>query len=72
MLGEGLSGMLSIWLSCVCTDWKCVLNICLVSGVVINVSVLSFNDVIVLVSCLCILKNLKSFFCYFLHCLQGR
>jgi len=68
MLGKGLCGMLGIWSSsCVYTDWKCVLSICaLCSGVVIRVLVLSFNDVIVLVSCLRVLKNLKKFLLLFL------
>ncbi len=71
MLGKGLCGKLGIWSSsCVYTDWKCVLNICvLCSGVVMRVCVLSFNDVIVLVSSLRVFKNLKKV-CYFLHCLR--
>ncbi len=68
MLGKGLCGMLGIWSSsCVYTDWECVLSICaLYSGVVVRLLMLSFNDVIVLVSCLRVLKNLKKFILLFL------
>ncbi len=59
MLWKGLCGMLGVWSSsCVYTDWECALSICaLCSEVVVRVLVLSFRDVIVLVSCLRVLKD---------------
>ena len=68
MAGWVLSGMFGVMgFSCVKTEWNCVLSNCaLCSGVVIRVLLLSLSAVIMEVSCLRVLKNLKKCLVLFL------